>query len=240
MKDVRLIPYMKKLEHSYAIGVFPVIELLENRPDEVVKVLFQSRAKDNSGVKKIVDICKKKNIRMEWNDGTIKKLGGTDNAYAIAAFMKYKAQVSPNENHVVLVNPEDAGNLGTIIRSGLGFGIRNFAIISPGVDVFDPKTVRASMGAIFSANIEYFPDFESYTKSNKNNCYTFMVHGRDELSTMKFKKPFALVFGSESAGLPAEYFSLGTPVLISQTDDVDSLNLSIAAGVAMYTASKQS
>jgi len=239
MKDVRLIPYVKKLEHSYAIGVFPVIELLENKANEVVKVFFQSRAKDNSGVKKIVEICKRNNIRMEWNDGTIKKLGGTDNAYAIAAFMKYKTTLVPNENHVVLVNPEDTGNLGTIIRSGLGFGIRNFAIISPGVDVFDPKTVRASMGAIFSANIQYFPDFESYTKEHKNNCYTFMVHGKDELSTIKFKKPFSLVFGSESAGLPADYFILGTPVLINQTDDVDSLNLSIAAGVAMYVASRQ-
>ena len=238
MKDVRLIPYMKKLEHSYAIGVFPVIELLENKTAQVVKVIFQSRGKDNSGVKKIVEICKKNNIRMEWNDGLIKKLGGTDNAYAIAAFMKYKDQVENGVNHVVMANPQDAGNLGTIIRTGLGFGIRNFAIISPGVDVFDPKTVRASMGAVFNANIEYFPNFESYSQKHKNNVYTFMVHGKDELSNIKFKSPFALVFGSESAGLSAEYFSLGTPVHIEQTNDVDSLNLSIAAGVAMYIASK--
>lgn len=238
MKDVRLIPYMKKLEHSYAIGVFPVIELLEKRPETVVKIIFQSRGKGNSGVQKIVDLCKKHNIKNEWNDGTIKKLGGTDNAYAIAAFMKYKDELETGVNQLVLVNPQDAGNLGTIIRSGLGFGIRNFAIIAPGVDVFDPKAVRASMGAVFSVKVQYFVDFEEYQKAHKNNCYTFMVHGKDELSNIKFKSPFALVFGSESAGLPAEYFSLGTPVHIEQTSAVDSLNLSIAAGVAMYVAAK--
>lgn len=237
MKDVRLIPYMKKLEHSYAMGVFPTIELLENKPQEVVKVIFHSKGKGNTGVQKITDLCRKHNIRTEWNDGTIKKLGGVENTYAIGVFMKYTDQVETNVNHVVLVNPQDAGNLGTIIRSGLAFGIKNFAIISPGVDVFDPKTVRSSMGAVFGAHIEYFPYFETYTKAHKNNCYTFMVNGNDELSEVKLKSPCALVFGSESAGLPPEYAKLGTPVYIKQTKDVDSLNLSIAVGVAMYHAS---
>lgn len=238
MKDVRIIPYMKKLEHSYAMGVFPVIELLEKKPAEVVKVIFQSKGKDNSGVQKIVDLCKKHNVRTEWNDGTIKKLGGVDNTYAIGIFMKFKNVLEVGANHVALVNPQDAGNLGTIIRSGLGFGIKDFAIISPGVDLFDPKTVRASMGAVFGVNVEYFTDFEEYSKVHKNHFYTFMVHGKDELSKIKFNAPFSLVFGSESAGLTAEYFSLGTPVYIEQTKDVDSLNLSIAAGVAMYMATR--
>ena len=44
----------------------------------------------------------------------------------------------------------------------LGFNYYNLAIIRPGVDVFDPRVLRASMGAMFHLNIEYFDSFEDY------------------------------------------------------------------------------
>jgi TrmH family RNA methyltransferase len=135
------------------------------------------------------------------------------------------------------VNPEDTGNLGTIIRSALGFGIKNIVIIKPGVDCFDPKTIRASMGAVFSMNIEYFEFFESYRDAHRNKCYLFMIHGGKELSQVSFAKPFSLVFGSESAGLDHTYKTQGTLVNIKQSKEVDSLNLSIAVGIALYEAS---
>lgn len=59
-----------------------------------------------------------------------------------------------NANHVVLVNPGILGNMGTIIRTMLGFNYTNLAIIRPG-DVFDPRVVRASMGALFNINFEF-------------------------------------------------------------------------------------
>lgn len=51
----------------------------------------------------------------------------------------------PPARHVVLHNPSDVGNVGTILRSALGFGFRDVAIIRPGVDPFDPRVLRASM-----------------------------------------------------------------------------------------------
>lgn len=238
MKDVRIIPYMKKLEHTYSLGVFPTIELLEKRPEIVVKVIFHSRGKENSGVSKLLDLCRKRSIKTEWNDGTIKKLGGTENTYAIGILMKYKQEIETGKNHLVLVSPQDTGNLGTMIRTALGFGIRNIAIISPGVDVFDPKTIRAAMGAVFSVKIEYFPYIEDYSKKHKNNLYLLMTDGSKEISQISFASPYSLVMGSESAGLPKEFAKLGTTVTIKQSADIDSLNLSVAAGIAMYTAFK--
>jgi len=238
MKDVRIIPYMKKLEHTYSIGVFPTIELLENKPETVVKVLLHSRGKQNSGVQKILGICTRKGIKTEFNDGLFNKIGGNDNSYAIGVFMKYEDKIEIDQNHLVLVSPEDGGNLGTMIRSALGFGITNLAIIRPGVDRFDPKVVRASMGAIFQFNVEYFDDFDTYKRDYKNKCYIFMTSASKELSQIKFTTPYSLVFGSESAGLSSEYENKGELVYIRQSDKVDSLNLSIAAGIAMYTASK--
>ena len=60
------------------------------------------------------------------------------------------------------MNPSDMGNMGTIIRTGIGFGIRNLAIVEPAVDVFNPRVVRASMGSLFQMNFRYYDSFETY------------------------------------------------------------------------------
>lgn len=239
MKDVRLISYLKKFEYSYSFGVFPTIELMENRPRNVIKVLFHPRGKENKGVQKLVSLCAKFGIKTEWNEGLIKKLGGNDNTYAVGVFGKYKDELEKDRNHLVLVNPEDGGNLGTMMRTALAFGISNVAIIRPAVDIFDPKTVRASMGSIFKVNVEYFDNFETYKQSHDNSCFLFMTDGAKKLDEVSFVKPFSLVFGGESSGLAKEYKKYGTTVLIPQSGLVDSLNLSIAAGIAMYSASQK-
>ena len=97
-----------------------------------------------------------KNIPVNINNKLIRYLSPKENCYAIAIFDKYNNNLDDNENHLVLVNPSNGGNLGTIIRSSLGFGIKNIAIIRPGVDMFNPKRIRASMGAIFGVNNRIF------------------------------------------------------------------------------------
>jgi TrmH family RNA methyltransferase len=233
MRDFKIQTYQRKLEYSYCIGVFPVIELLMNKPKEVSRVILSSRGKMNSGVARIMSLCKTNNIKVGIADDLIVKLGGTENSYAVALFAKYEMKIEAG-NQLILVNPEDTGNMGTIIRSALGFGIKNIAIMKPGVDCFDPKTIRASMGAVFHMNIEYFDYFEDYKKKFPNKCYLFMTDGEKELSQVSFQKPFSLVFGSESAGLDNTYGNQGQTVSIKQSRDIDSLNLSIAVGIVLY------
>lgn len=238
MRNVKLTSYQKKFDHSYSFGVFPTLELLTYQPKSVIQVLLHPQGKTNQGVQKIIDLCHQKSIKTIWDSGLIKKIGGLDNTYAVGVFEKYTQTINPETNHIILVSPEDTGNLGTIIRTTLGFGISNIAIIKPAVDCFDPKTVRASMGAIFRINIEYFSDFSDYQKRFSNNLYLFRTDAKHELSSIKFSPPFSLVFGSESSGLSKDFDNLGTDVKISQSQNIDSLNLSIAVGIALYWGSK--
>ncbi len=237
MKDVRLISYQKKFNYSYSLGVFPTIELMENRPEKVIKIIFHPKGKENKGVKKLISFATSKGVRTEWSEGLIKKIGGNDNTYAVGVFNKYQEEVEPRVNHLVLANPEDGGNLGTMIRTALAFGIKDIAVIRPAVDIFDPKVVRASMGSIFKVNIEYFDDFTAYKTKHLNHCYLFMTDGEKMLKDVLFSQPYSLVFGGESSGLSKEYRKYGETVTIPQSKSVDSLNLSIAAGIAMYSAS---
>lgn len=116
----------------------------------------------------------------------------------------------------------------------LAFGIHNIAIIKPAVDIFDPKTIRASMGALFHINFSYFETFEIYKNLfEQNNIYCFLTDATRSIKRTKFQEPCSLVFGSESAGLNSNYNNIGTSVIIPQTKFVDSLNLSIATAIAM-------
>ena len=140
---------------------------------------------------------------------------------------------------MVLVNPSNAGNMGTIMRSALGFGVERIAIIPPAVDHFDPKTIRASMGAAASVEIEVFDTMEDYlARFPENNCYPFMLDGSVLLQKTELKAPFSLIFGNEATGLPASFAKIGTPVRIEHGHKIDSLNLPIAASIALYEATK--
>lgn len=238
---MQIKPYKKSFEYTYSLGVFPTLELLEHKSDSVVKILLTSNSMENTGVKKIFEISKKQNIEVEINDKAINRISKKDNVYAVGILNKYCDRLKPG-NHIVLVNPSDMGNLGTIIRTALGFNICNIGIISPGVDKFDPKVIRGSMGAVFRSNIEYFESFEDYIKAFPDNKkYAFMLNGDTYLQELETpSQEFTLIFGNEGSGLDEDYFKhAANGIKIKQSEGIDSFNLGISVGIACYEFTKK-
>ena len=132
------------------------------------------------------------------------------------------------------------GNMGTIIRTMLGFNYVNLAIIRPGVDVFDPRVIRASMGAIFNINFEYFDSFDEYIeKYPQHNIYPLMLKGAKNIHLIEpDQQSHSLVFGNESSGLPDEFLDYGQSIFIPHSEKIDSLNLSMALGITLCHFSK--
>lgn len=238
--DIQLKPYKKDFEHSYSLGVFPTLELLEYKKEQIIKILISSKGEKNHGVMKIIDACNSLNIEVQVNDKALNRISPKENCYAIGVFKKYDLELKRDKNHIVLVNPSDMGNLGTIIRTSIGFEIDNIGIIRPGVDIFDPKVVRASMGAVFRIGFKYYESFEDYMKSFEHQIFTFMLNAKMSLHdvSLDYEKPFTLVFGNEGSGLSDEFLDYGTSVIIPHTQNIDSLNLSIAVGIAEYEFTK--
>lgn len=230
--------YRNKHEFSYTIGVFPTLELLKSKP-EIIKIIYlRSSSKENKGVDKIISICKRRGIKYQVSDKAISKVSRKGNVFAVTVFKKYESRLKKKENHVVLVKPETAGNIGTIIRTMIGLGVRNLGIVKPAVDIFNPELIRASMGSLFKIDFQYFNSFREYSRNHRNNNYVFMLDGEQLLPDVKFQKPFALVFGSESSGLASEYRKYGITVKIPQIKEIDSFNLAISVGIALYSSMK--
>lgn len=232
--------YDKDAPHSYTFGVFPTLELLRYQTQRVVEVILHSQGERNEGVDKIRALCQHARIGCDVNDKLIERLSPKENTYAIGVFQKYYPKLDPDAGHLVLVSPGDMGNLGTASRTMLGFGLDNLALIRPAVDIFDPRAIRASMGATFQLAFDYFDSFDAYRAAfGAHHVYPFMTDGAVSLPDADFQPPFALVFGSESSGLPADYHGYGTSVRIPQRPAIDSLNLSVAIGIALYKATNE-
>ena len=150
--------YKKDLDYSYALGITLTFELLINKSQYIQDVYFHS-AFNGEAKEKMEKILKSLGKEPIISDKIFNILASKENVYVIGIFKKFTLKLQ-NNNHLVLVNPANAGNLGTIMRTSLGFGIKDIAIIKPCVDVFDPKTIRASMGAVFNINFKLYDSFE--------------------------------------------------------------------------------
>lgn len=229
--------YKRELDYSYAPGLFPALEAMTKRPELMRRLLVSSKGQDSEGVKKLAALAEEKHIRVETADKALSRISGKDNCFAAAVFEKRPLPLDGACDHVVLHHISDQGNLGTILRTALGFGYHDIAIIRPAADVYDPKVVRASMGALFSLRVTEYADFSDYWQEfGPRAAYPFMLDGSVHMddAAKDAPHPCALIFGNEGSGLPPEFQRVGQPVRIPSSDEVDSLNLAIAAAIGMY------
>lgn len=232
--------YRKEDPVSYALGITLTLELLTFKREYVTRVYVHSGLKEGETSARLEKICQEAEIEIVRTDKIFRVLSQKENCYVIGEFRKFTETLDVDTSHLVLVNPSNAGNLGTIMRSALGFGMEQIAVVRPAVDAFDPKVVRASMGAVFSVRFQYFDSFDQYRDAyGDRECYPFMLQAQKSIYDFHPAGAFSLIFGNEATGLPQEFLQVGTPVIIPHNSRIDSLNLPIAASIAMYEASRR-
>lgn len=229
-------PYSKNGTSSFALGTQATFYLLEKMPKQARRIYISPLQTRDDTYQRLREFTKQYKIPViENNQKIFKELSGKDNTMVIGEFEKFQSDLDPSSNHVVLVNPMNMGNLGTIERCLVGFGIHDLAIITPSADPFDPKVVRASMGALFHLRIRLFSSFEEYqAAAGTHHFYPFMLQAKSFLPQAQITSPWSLIFGNESTGLDPRFLSYGEPLKIPQTPDVDSLNLDNAVAIALY------
>jgi TrmH family RNA methyltransferase len=139
---------------------------------------------------------------------------------------------------VALVTPQDAGNVGTILRTIDAVGADGLLLLDGGVDALHPGLVRASMGAVFwhSLVAASFERFAAWARKHNYHVYGTSAHAERLAGELpRYEKPAILLLGSERSGLTNEQASTCTQMLrLPMAGHVSSLNLAVAAGVLLY------
>ena len=129
-----------------------------------------------------------------------------------------------------LDNLQDAGNVGTLIRSALSFGYSSVILSPDCVSIFSRKVIQSSKGAVFSIKIGVKDLLEL---KDDYHIYTTTLDGEDERKFDKLDDPFILVLGNEGHGVRKEYQDISTKLKI-EMNGIDSLNVAIAGSIFMY------
>ncbi len=145
--------------------------------------------------------------------------------------------------HVVLVSPEIPPNTGNIARMCAATGSRLHLIEPMGFKITDAKLKRAGLDYWDSIKPETHANWDAFLAAVKpRRLWLFSTCGERSLFDAQFEPGDALVFGSETCGIPDEILNrhrdriIGVPI---RTDHVRSLNLSTTAGIAVYEALRQ-
>ncbi|MGH2535696.1 MAG: TrmH family RNA methyltransferase [Thermomicrobiales bacterium] len=142
---------------------------------------------------------------------------------------------------LVLDRPRDPGNLGTLLRTAAAAGVTLVALTDESVDPYNPKVVRAAMGAHFRVAIRDWT--EEVERSVLRTCPTRLaaVSGaKRAYDAVDWLGGTALIIGSEAHGVSAEMAALATDhVSIPLAANVESLNAAVAGGVLLFEAARQ-
>jgi len=193
-------------------------------------------------------ILKEKSFNFDQNkiiyttEAVLKKISTTNTAPEIIAVGKQKqfdiTNLKSAKKVALFENINDLGNLGTILRTSAAVDLDAIILFGDTVDIYNPKCVRASVGNLWKTPVynikninilkEYFSDFDRIATLPKSSDTV-------SLKDYKTQEKTLIMFGAESTGLSEELKNFATTNLtIEMKNNVESLNLSISAGIVLY------
>lgn len=190
--------------------------------------------------------------RLQWTffsvtDSVYDKIKDTKTPQGIAAMLPFFVYdlnslpaVSPDKVVLYLRAIQDPGNLGTIIRTAAAANTGAILLSEDSVDVYNDKTIRSAMGAIFKIPIvQHVTDEEldAFCADEDRLVYGTAMQGTVSYVQADYSRPVILAFGNEGNGLGEEFLSCCDDILtIPMRSDTESLNLSMSVGIVLYKA----
>ena len=144
---------------------------------------------------------------------------------------------------MVLENIQDPGNLGTILRTAEGAGVTGILMSRDTVDIFNPKTIRSTMGSVYRVPFLYVEDICEIVRELKNKgicTYAAHLKGTGSYDEQDYTKGTAFLIGNEGNGLTDQLADLAdTYIRIPMYGQLESLNAAVASAVLMYETQRQ-
>lgn len=230
-------------------GVRSVEQSLESGCDIEYVVYSDAVKKTGRGVALLESVLSKGYKTLYIDDKLFKEISDTEEPQWIMAVVKFgfktiEESIKKDGNFFILLDRvQDPGNMGTIIRTGEAFGANGIILTDGCVDIYNPKTVRSTMGAILDIPIIYYADISEAIgnlKSHGIKVVSSSLHTDNMLYSLDLKADMALVVGNEGAGISQTVISLSDELAkIPMIGKAESLNAGVASGVFMYEVLRQ-
>ncbi len=249
LKSLNDKKFRQKYNAFYLEGIKVVEEILDKKAIDILFIAYSNELLLNSNggkklLKKIESFKEDKLIHLEKN--LFSYIVDTKAPQGVLVVLKLPNNniddiiLSNTGDVIILDKVQDLGNIGTIIRSAVAFNITNIIAIYGTCDVFSPKVVRSTMGAINKINITYIKKEQINNFFDKLKNYGYNIIGTSLKSSKFINETFftskcAFVFGNEAKGISKEVLDLcDNNIKIPMKENVESLNVSVAASIVLY------
>jgi TrmH family RNA methyltransferase len=143
---------------------------------------------------------------------------------------------------IVLDALQDPGNLGTVMRCARAFGASGLILAKGTVDPYNPKVIRAAMGASFALPIAHdasIPEVLNWARQKSMQTVALHPHADISINDFDFAKPTALFFGNEGHGLSPQILgNVDHKIVIPMVAETESLNVAISAAITLFACAR--
>lgn len=182
---------------------------------------------------------------LEVSTPVLKSVSETETPQGIAAIMSFPEQREPATGTPLIVVADgirDPGNLGTMLRTALGAGVTAFYTTPETVDLYNPKVVRAAMGAHFRLPLRSNVGWSMLDEAlaGCDAIWGTAVSGAADYASANWAQPAALIIGNEDRGISDGARTRCTGLLtIPLANHLESLNAAVASAVVLFEAARQ-
>ena len=172
------------------------------------------------------------------SDNVMKKICNTKTVVSEVGVVKIPSNKGLSDKLLILDTIQDPGNMGTIMRSAKAFGFETIILSEGCVDIYNDKVIRSSQGAIFKLNfiktnlLDFIPKLTDY------DVYGTDVVNGINVKEVKVDKKIAVIMGNEGNGVSKEVRNLVNKNIYIPIDNMESLNVGVAASIIMYELKK--
>lgn len=251
-KVKRLVSLKKKkrLRDEERLFITEGIRMFREVPVERVREIYLSESFYRKEKELLAQALGKRRVQMEvLSDSVFAYASDTMTPQGILCLVKRKEYGrqeilgGPCPFLLVLDNIQDPGNLGTIMRTAEGAGVTGILLSRDCVDIYNPKTIRSTMGSIyrlpFYCSEDILDDLEELKKAGIRT-YAAHLEGKKAYDEGDYRGPCAFLIGNEGNGLRAEVAEKAQEYIrIPMKGEAESLNAAIAAAVLMFEAARQ-
>ncbi|SDB46718.1 RNA methyltransferase, TrmH family [Flavobacteriaceae bacterium MAR_2010_188] len=149
-----------------------------------------------------------------------------------------------DKNPLILIAeaPEKPGNIGALLRTADAANVDAVIIANPKTDLYNPNIIRSSVGCVFTNQIAMAPTAEIifFLKNNDIEILCAALDGAVQYDKVDMTKPSAIVVGTEATGLTQSWLKFSDQnIIIPMQGEIDSMNVSVAAGILIFEAKRQ-